>query len=140
MATNFTEIGNKDGFDHVVQLAGTAAATAANYGFLITASRAFELIKIKVRYSAASSSGTLQLERLTGTTALGSGTTVLTTPISLSATANTTYEFDVTNFVRNTNQLRENESFALVDGGLLVGLTDLSLTFYFFPQGKGEYT
>ena len=139
MNERFENIDNKDGFDVVVRLNGTAAADATQYAFLYTASRPVELIKIELRYSVASSSGTYQVERITGTTALGSGTSVLTSTISLSQTANTTYRYTVVNFVRGTNTLREGESFASVVGGTLTGLSNLSQTFYFKPLGKGDY-
>lgn len=49
----------------------------------------YELTAVSEVHGTASTSGTLQVEKLTGTTAPGSGTVMLTGTISLSATANT---------------------------------------------------
>lgn len=56
---------------------------------VFVATRACRLKAVKEVHSTASSSGTLQIEKCTGTTAPGSGTTLLTGTMSLSGTANT---------------------------------------------------
>lgn len=56
---------------------------------VFVATRACRLKAVKEVHSTASSSGTLQLEKCTGTTAPGSGTSLLTGTVSLAGTANT---------------------------------------------------
>lgn len=50
---------------------------------------ACELVAVREAHRVASTSGTLQVQKLTGTTAPGSGTSLLTGTVSLSGTANT---------------------------------------------------
>ncbi len=54
-----------------------------------TAPFAAELVAVSEVHRVASSSGTLQVQKLTGTTAPGSGTNLLTGTINLAGTANT---------------------------------------------------
>lgn len=50
---------------------------------------ACELVSVREVHRVASTSGTLQVQKLTGTTAPGSGTSLLTGTVSLAGTANT---------------------------------------------------
>lgn len=68
---------------------GTSAATSTNYGVFWIAPAPCTVIGFKEVHQTASTSGTLQLEKLTGTTASGAGTALLTATVSLSSTANT---------------------------------------------------
>lgn len=66
------------------------AATAANYGVFFTADRPYNIVSVSAVWeTACSSTGTLQIERLTGTQALDSGTALLAAAIALNGTANT---------------------------------------------------
>jgi hypothetical protein len=64
------------------------AASASQIIFACPAGQTFVVSEVRSIFSTASSSGTAQLEVLTGTTAPGSGTAITGT-ISLSGTANT---------------------------------------------------
>jgi hypothetical protein len=78
----------------VDQLIFTISATQGNQVLFLASTTdvyAYQLNSISVHFGTASTSGTLQVEYLTGTTGSGSGTALLTTPISLSGTANTVY-------------------------------------------------
>lgn len=134
------DIIDKDGFSAKVDLVGTTGATAGNYGIFYIADRACEVKKIKMRYTTASSSGTVNVERLRGTEALDAGDEILTTDASTAATANTTYEFDTEDFNLDSRILKENEALALKDGGTLTNLVGLHVTVYLTPLGKGGYT
>lgn len=71
-------------------LQGSAAATAGNWNhFFIAPYKCVVLSFDAVWSTAAGAGGTLQLEKLTGTTAKGSGTDLLTTAIAVDGTANT---------------------------------------------------
>lgn len=137
---NVEEILNKDGFDVIFSLAGTLPATGTNFDVCFPVSRPCELAKVRVCYSAASISGTLQVQRLTGTTAPGAGTNLFSTAIDLSATANTVYERNETDFVTNASRVFvDGDRLSFNDGGVLTGLANLSVTLYFRPVGKGHY-
>lgn len=71
---------------------GTQAATAGNFSAFFTAPVAMTLSKATEVHATAGSDGSavsLQIEKLTGTTAPGSGTSLLSTPFNLKGTANT---------------------------------------------------
>lgn len=77
------EIGN------VIQ--GAQAVTTTNYGPFFIADRAYEIVEAREAHTAAGTGGacTVQVERLTGTTAPGSGTVMLAAAFNLVGTANT---------------------------------------------------
>ncbi len=136
---NYAELNNKDGVAVTANLFGTAPATAGNYGIFFIAPFPCEVRKIKFRYSVASTSGTLNIERLRGTEALDAGDEILATDASMSASANTTYEFDRYDFNISNTVLLENEALALKDAGTLTNLVNLQVTVYLYPLGKGHY-
>ena len=137
---NVEEILNKDGFDVFFFLPGTTAATGANFDVCFPVSRPCELAKVRVCYSVASSSGTFLVQRLRGTTAPGAGTNLFSTAISLSATANTVYERNETDFVTNASRaFVDGDRLSFNDGGTLTSLQNLSVILYFRPVGKGHY-
>lgn len=72
---------------------GTSGATAANYGMFFQADRAVGVASItEIHATAGTDTGavTLQVEKLTGTTAPGSGTSLLSSAFDLKGTKNTT--------------------------------------------------
>jgi len=72
-------------------LPGTIAQTAGNYKIFFTAPFPCFVIGVtEVHGTANGSACTLQIERLEGTTAAGSGTNLLTSAFDLNGTANTT--------------------------------------------------
>lgn len=73
-------------------LFGTQAATAGNYSVFFTAPAPMLVMAINEVHTTAGTDGsavTLQIEKLTGTTAPASGTVLLTTGFNLKGTANT---------------------------------------------------
>jgi len=112
--------------------------TAARYSVFYNVPNPMELIKVIVSFTAASTSGTLQLEKLTGTQAPGGGLTILDSTVSLAGTANTL----VTRNQRQMTSARvflEGDRIALLDGGTLTNLRDLVITIYYKPLGRGGY-
>jgi len=107
-----------------VNLAGSTPATAANYGNVFIAPFACVLSSVRLVYTTASTSGTLQIEKLTGVQALDAGQTMLSATISMSATANTVYTGTLTNTIANT-QLAIGDRIALKDAGTLTNLVGL---------------
>jgi hypothetical protein len=76
--------------DAVTLLPITEALTATDATRVVyVVTHPCKLVAVSEAHTTASSSGTLTLEKLTGTTAPGSGTAMLTATISLAGTANT---------------------------------------------------
>ena len=128
---------NKDPFVVPKNLDGTAAATAANYGVILPVHFPCEVMEFSATWETASTSGTLQLEKLTGTTAPGSGALILSTAIDTSSTANT-LNFG-TLVVGTARQFVRGDRLAIRDGGTLTNMVGLSTTTLLKPLGKGHY-
>lgn len=114
------------------------AAVAANYATILNLTHPMELVMASISFTNASTSGTLQIEKLTGTQAPGSGTALMTAVFSLSATANTVQ----TKTGREMNDgrvFKQGDRLALIDGGTLTNLKNLVLTMYFRPLGLGDF-
>lgn len=77
-----------NGDANMIHVTDSLSATDASRAIYV-ATRAMILKSVKEFHSTASTSGTLTVEKLTGTTAAGSGTALLTGTISLAGTANT---------------------------------------------------
>lgn len=128
----------KDGFHLCIPFLGTAGATAANYDQFFTAIRALEIIAISACWSVASTSGTLQIEKLTGTQAPAAGTAIMSATISTAGTANTV----VTRQGRDLTSarvLKPGDRLAFIDGGTLTNLVGLHVTLYCKLSGRGDY-
>lgn len=132
------QVGNKYGLEHHFQLTGTTAATAGNYSVFFNVLNPIELVLIEVSFTTASTSGTLQLEKLTGTQAPAGGTTILDSTISLSGTANSIITRDQTQMTSSRTFVR-GDRIAFIDAGTLTNLTDLVVSIYYKPRGRGEY-
>lgn len=130
----------KYGIIHSHTLVGADAATAANYSVFFTAPHTLNIVRVIVNYTAASSSGTLQIEALPDGTAPGAGTNILASTIDLASTANTNIERNnIGNKELAVTRLNQGERLALVDGGTLTGLTDLNVTIYFTVAARGDF-
>lgn len=73
-------------------IAGTSAATAGNYSVFFLAPYNLRVLSISEVHTAAGNDAgavSLNIEKLTGTTAAGSGTTLLSTAFNLKGTINT---------------------------------------------------
>lgn len=134
----YEEILNKYGEDRTEVFRGTSPATAGNYSTFWNIINGIEVTKVAVSFTAASTSGTLQIEKLEGTAAPGAGTNIFPTAFSLAGTANTI----VTKTTRDMNSSRvfyPGDRMAFVDGGTLTNLTDLVVTIYYKPLGRGDF-
>ena len=138
MADKFENIENKDMQSVTVRLKNTDAITAGNYGTFFIASRPYEVMEIRAVWSVAGGAGaTLQVERLTGATAEGSGDNIINTAIALTTTANTVNEKK--NIGLSNRILSTGDRLALVDAGTLTGLNNLVVTVLLKPRGRGDY-
>lgn len=85
---------------------GTSPATAANYSTFYISNFVATITSFKEVHAVIGSDAgavTLQLEKLTSTTAPGSGTSLLTSALSLKATANTVQTGSLTTTLANIN-------------------------------------
>lgn len=139
--TRFENIDNKDCLVITKTLDDTDAQTAAKYGFIFTAlKRGYEVMAIGEIHGTLGTDGaavTLQLERLTGTTAKGSGTNILVTAFDLKSTINTPVVKETT--ALQNRQLARGDRLALKTSGTLTALKDVHVTIYLKPLGKGNY-
>jgi len=135
---NATDVRKKDGFYVTRVLKNTDAATAANYGLFFIARHPMEIMRVSIVYATASTSGTLQLERLQGTEAKAAGDTLLGSTFDMSATANTVQTKEGSDLTAS-RQLKEGDRLALIDGGTLTNQNDLVVTIYCKPLGQGDY-
>lgn len=101
------------------------AATAVTRTGL-TARVAFQVTDVAIVFGTASASGTFSIEKLTGTTAPGSGTTMLTGTISTAGTANTVLVGTLTATVA-TLQLAVGDRIGFVFTGTETGLVGLNI-------------
>ena len=135
------EIQNKDGNEMTISLPGVQPQTASNYGIFYIANRPIEIRKIKEVHSVAGNDGsavTLQVEKLTGTTALDSGSTLLTTAFNLKGTDNTVVSYEGRGLTSN-RILKEGDRLALKDSGTLTNLQGVCVTIYYTYANCGHY-
>lgn len=104
-----------------------AAGAVANHGVVYIAPYAVQLIGFQLIYGVASSSGTVTVEKLTGTTAPGSGTALLTGTVTTSTTANTVKPGTLIATLSSL-QLATGDRFGLVFAGTQTGLVGLAVS------------
>lgn len=80
------------------------------------ADRAYQLVSAQEVHGTASTSGTLQVNKASGTTAIGSGTNMLTSTLSTAGTANTVVSGTISATPANT-KLAAGDRLGLVTGG-----------------------
>lgn len=138
----------KDGFYLNVFLPGVQAQTAGNYGVFFIVRYACEVVRISEVHAVAGSDAgavTLDIEKLTGTQALGGGVSLLAATFNLKSTANTVVVKEgVASKTGSTplsdnRRLSENNRLALKVSGVLTALQGLQVTLYCKPLGRGNY-
>ena len=134
----FSDIYNKDPFYVFHTLDGTQPQTAGNYGLFFTALFPCEVVEAAVVWQVAAAAGTLQLEKLTGTTALDSGVVLFATAVDMTGTANTV-NYPILTTTRANRQMAKGDRLALKDAALGATIVGLSITIKLRPQGKGHY-
>lgn len=107
--------------------AGTAVDRQA-----FIADRAYQLVSVEEVHVAASTSGTLDLKKCTGTQAPGSGTTMLDAVIGLSGAANTTVAGTLSGTGANT-KLEDGDRIAFTFGGTVTNLAGACVTVVLQP-------
>jgi len=104
-------------------------ATSVSQDLLI-APYPLQVSGVSVTFGTASSSGTADLVKMTGTTAVGSGTTTLTGTMSLAGTANTPVNGTLVSTLA-TLQLAKGDRLGLKLGGTLTSLANCNVTVRF---------
>jgi len=136
----FENVINKSLFFTSVSLAGTNAATSGNYSIFFTALRPLEVVEISEVHGTAGTNGspvTLQIERLQGTEAKGSGDDILNTAFDMKSTANTVV---IKKFGEISNTILSiGDRLALEISGTLTSLADVSVTVLLKPLGRGHF-
>jgi hypothetical protein len=94
---------------------------------VLVAHEAIQITGVKESHGTASASGTLQVEKLTGTTAAGSGTAMLSWTISLAGTANTLVSGTLSGTTANL-QLAAGDRLGFKFAGTMTNLADCSVT------------
>ena len=115
------------GFTVSTQLSGTQAATSANYQRFWTAPAKCVVDSVVASWATASSSGTLNVEKVPSGTAQDSGTDLLSATISTAGAADTNNTGTLSTTAA-TLELAAGDSLALVDGGTLTNLVSLTVT------------
>lgn len=134
--TRFENIDNKDGF--YVTLNVLSPDTASSYGTIYIANFGIMIREVRVVWGTASTSGTLNIERLSGTEALDAGDEIFKTDIDMSGTANTVITKKTSTDLQNT-KLSPGDRIAFKDGGTLTNQANLCITIYLIRLGKGDY-
>lgn len=112
---------------HTIQ--GTAAATATNYGVFWIAPVNCFVSAVKEVHQTAGTDGsavTLNIEKLTGTTAPDSGVTILATALSLKATINSVQTGVLTNTTAN-RALLAGDRLCMKDAGTLTTVANVTV-------------
>src|SRR3990167_5969698 len=115
------------GFTVSVLLSGAAPQTATQYERFWIAPAKCVVDSVDASWAVASASGTLQVEKVPSGPAQGSGTNLLSATISTAGAANTTTAGTLSSTAA-TLELAAGDALALVNGGTLTSLTDLSVT------------
>ncbi|KKN59580.1 hypothetical protein LCGC14_0540430 [marine sediment metagenome] len=108
-------------------LPGTDPQTAANYDRFWTAPAKCVVDFVVATWSTASSSGTLNIEKVPSGTAQGSGTDLLSSTIDTSGSANTNTEGTLET-TKATVELAAGDSLATVNTGTLTSFVNLQVT------------
>lgn len=142
--TRFEDIDNKHGEYITVNLFDTQPQTAANYGIFFIAWHPCEILSIQeVHGTKAGAAATVTVEKLTGTTAKGSGTALITTAFDLTSANNTVQlrqggDFDSTTYP-SPRRLMRGDRLAIKSTGTIAVVKDLQITVYLKPLGRGDY-
>lgn len=111
-------------------LFGTQGATAGNYSVFFTCPFNLKLISVTEVHTVLGTDGsavTLQIEKLTGTTAAGSGTSLLVTAFNLKATINTVQTGSLITTV-GTTQFASGDRIALKLSGTPTAVANVTVT------------
>jgi len=116
---------------NIVSIPGLSATSTSQVVFISNDS--YQVADVRVTFGTTSTSGTLQVEHLTGVQASGAGTAVLSGTVSLSGTANTPVTGSLLAAGATNNaaiQLATGDRLGIVLAGTLTGLANCTVTIY----------
>lgn len=113
-------------------LAGTAPQTAGNFGTFFIAPFKCVVREVRVSWGVASSSGTLQVEKLTSGQDKDAGTDLLSSTQATSGTADTPVTPTLTTTAASL-EMAVGDRLGLVSGGTLTSGTELCVTVALTP-------
>lgn len=99
---------------------------------VFVADRAYQLVSVEEAHITASTSGTLQITKCTGTQAPGSGVNMLTSTISTAGTANTVVAGTLSATAANS-LLADGDRIAFVTGGTATNYVGGAVTIVLRP-------
>lgn len=114
-------------------LNGTQPATAANWGTFFIAPYKCVVLGIDAVWRTASTSGTLNVERLQGTEAKDAGDDLLSSTISTAGTAETVNTGTLITTSTGNLELADGDRLGLVNSGTLTSGADLTVTVTLAP-------
>jgi hypothetical protein len=120
---SFQNLTNRNEYLNII-IPGTSAQTATNFGVFFTAPYKCQFKSAtEVHGVAGTSTPTLQIEKLIGTTATGSGTSLLQTAFNLAGTANTVQNAVLANLTNASFSLNIGDRLGLLVSGTLTTLS-----------------
>jgi hypothetical protein len=114
--------------EEVIMVSGLVAASTSLD--VLVAPYPIQVTGVSATFGTASSSGTADLVKMTGTTAVASGTTLLTGTISLAGTANTPVNGTLITTI-STLQLAKGDRLGVKLGGTLTSLVNCNVSIRF---------
>lgn len=122
---SFQNLINRNEVLHVI-IPGSSAATAANYGvFFIAPYPCVFVNAMEVHGAVGGTNAALQVEKLTGATASGSGTPLLMSAFDLTATANTVQTRSMGKLVNSVFNLATGDRLGLTTTGTLTNASQV---------------
>lgn len=137
ITTNQKLITEKYGYCLAHTIYGSDSATSANYGVFFNATHPIDILRVVASWTANSTSGNIQLERLTAGETLTNGDDILATAFDTSAGANTPVEKRARDL--DVTRVLQGERLALNASGTLTGLANFCITIYYAPSKRGQY-
>lgn len=110
---------------NVVHLELNIAAASGTTGNLFICPTGYQVVAVREIHAVAGGSGaTVQIEKLSGTTAPGSGTAILTAALALNGTANTLQTAPAANITLSAATGKAGDRYGYVLAGTLTGLAN----------------
>lgn len=137
----YQSLNNKDGFYITHNLVGALPQTTGNYNHFFIVRHPLEVLRVSYVHSVAGSDGSdveIGVERLTGTTASGSGDALLVADFDAKATANTVQTKQGTDLTSD-RVLTENDRLGITLTGTPTALEDVCITLYCQYANRGSY-
>lgn len=116
-----------DTWSESIVLSGASPQTANNYDVFWTAPYGVTVVSVKVRFTVAGTSSTVDVKKVPSGTAVAAGTSVITAPASTAGTANTNVSPALSATPANL-ALAAGDSLGILNGGTLTNLVNLTVT------------